>query len=166
MQALPPSPPGYQETIDAVAQCGVPRGNVVVSYEDELQSDEVRISDVGEMTDQKLTCLTTAVHPFYILTLQNKAQRSAFVAKWRIDDRLTQHATAKPSQQLLNRMTDACRAPNRWLRHQGGNEIRFFPDPDAEYDKVDCVLKQLRESRIPMNLGFVGNEALPETEKK
>ncbi len=63
-------------------------------------------------------------------------------------------------------MTDVCRAPRGWLRHKGGNEVRFLPDPDAEYDKVDCVLKQLRESRIPMNLGFVGNEALPETEKK
>ncbi|MBB3910448.1 hypothetical protein [Sphingomonas desiccabilis] len=70
------------------------------------------------------------------------------------------------SQKQLDAMTDVCRAPRGWLRHKGGNEVRFLPDPDAEYDKVDCVLKQLRESRIPMNLGFVGNEALPETEKK
>ncbi|MCC2975864.1 hypothetical protein LK533_04130 [Sphingomonas sp. PL-96] len=77
-----------------------------------------------------------------------------------------QTGQAALSQKQLDGMTDACRAPRGWLRHKGGDEIRFLPDPDAEYDKVDCVLKQLRESRIPMKLGFIGNEAPPETEKK
>ncbi|MFV0625140.1 hypothetical protein ACBY01_14170 [Sphingomonas sp. ac-8] len=159
-------PPGYQQTIEAIAQCGVPRENIAITYEDELRSDEVRISDIGETTGRKLACLKTAVHPFYILTLENEAQQSAFIAQGRRIAQPIQRVTGVPSQKLLDRLTDACRAPNRWLVHGGGEEVRFRPDPDAEYDKVDCVLQQLKESRLPMNLGFVGNEAYSETEKK
>ncbi len=66
------------------------------------------------------------------------------------------------TQAKLDVMSDACRAPRKWLKHLGGEEIAFQPSPRAKFDKVDCLLKQLRESMIPMKLGFVGNEQVPE----
>jgi len=66
------------------------------------------------------------------------------------------------SQSSLDAMSDACGAPRKWLTHQGGDEIRFSPSRRAKFEKVDCVLKRLRESMMPMKLGFVGNEQVPE----
>jgi hypothetical protein len=80
-------PPSYEQTIEAVYQCGVPRSNIRIAYEDYLQSDEVTISDVGAVSDAKLRCVRKAVHPFYILTLANLEHRSAFYELERKDDR-------------------------------------------------------------------------------
>ena len=79
-------PPSYEQTIEAIHQCGVPRSNIRIAYEDYLQSDEVTIGDVGAVTDDKLRCVRKAVHPFYILTLANAEQRSAFYELARKDD--------------------------------------------------------------------------------
>ncbi|WP_066479488.1 MULTISPECIES: hypothetical protein [unclassified Sphingomonas] len=66
------------------------------------------------------------------------------------------------TQTELDAMTDFCNAPRHWLRHLGGEEVAFQPSPEAEFEKVDCVLKRLRASIIPTKLGFVGNEEVPE----
>jgi hypothetical protein len=66
------------------------------------------------------------------------------------------------SQAQLNVMTDACKAPRKWLRHMGGDEVRFEPSPTGKYKTVNCVLKRLRASMAPMKLGFIGNEQLSE----
>ncbi len=71
-----------------------------------------------------------------------------------------------PDQAQLDAMSAECRTPKTWLKHVGGNEVRFKPARNAEYEKVDCLLAQLRKSSVPMNFGFIGNEALPESEKK
>ncbi len=73
---------------------------------------------------------------------------------------------AHPDQAQLDAMSTECRTPQKWLKHAGGDEIRFKPARNAKYEKVDCLLAQLRKFRFPMNLGFIGNEALPESEKK
>jgi hypothetical protein len=71
-------PPNYQQTVEALVRCEVPRANIKIVYQDYLQSDEVSISDLGEVTDQKLRCVKTAVHSFYILMLENQAQQVTF----------------------------------------------------------------------------------------
>jgi hypothetical protein len=65
------------------------------------------------------------------------------------------------SQAQFDAFSDACRAPRKWLRHLGGDEVRFKPSRRANYDKVACVLQRLRESPGAMSFGFIGNEALP-----
>ena len=68
---------------------------------------------------------------------------------------------AKPravmTQQQLDSLSDRCGAPRKWLRRGKGEEIRFQPSRDGEFAKVDCVLKQLYASLVPMKQGFVGN---------
>ena len=41
-----------------------------------------------------------------------------------------------------------------------GDEIRIQPPPDADYNKVDCILGELKARQVT-KLGFVGNEADP-----
>ncbi|MGK6356991.1 hypothetical protein ACMGDH_17390 [Sphingomonas sp. DT-207] len=65
------------------------------------------------------------------------------------------------TQAQLDAMSDTCRTPQKWLKHLGGEQVQFQPSPKAKYEQVDCVLKQLRESAVPMKLGFVGNEEAP-----
>lgn len=79
-------PPSYEQTIQANQSCGVTSSNIRIKYEDFLQSDEVTISDIGEVTESKLRCVRRAVHPFYILTLAKSEQRSAFYDLARKDD--------------------------------------------------------------------------------
>lgn len=71
-------PPSYEQTIEAIVRCEIPRGGARVAYADYLQSDEVTIPDLGKVTDDKLRCLKGAIHPFYILTIEDMAQRAAF----------------------------------------------------------------------------------------
>jgi hypothetical protein len=65
---------------------------------------------------------------------------------------------ASVTQAKLDAMSDACRAPRTWLKHRGGEEVQFQPSPDAKYETVDCVLGKLKESLLPLKMGFVGNE--------
>jgi hypothetical protein len=95
-------PPSYEQTIEAIVQCDIPRGNIRVAYSDFLQSDEITVSDLGPVDETKLRCLKTAVHPFYILTLDDMTQRSAFYEFSEREDRPKQKSDA----------TD-------WLRSQG-----------------------------------------------
>lgn len=66
------------------------------------------------------------------------------------------------SQSKLDVMSDACHAPREWLRHEGGDAVRFMQSRTANYKKVECVFQQMRSSLLSMNLGFVGNELVPE----
>jgi hypothetical protein len=79
---------------------------------------------------------------------------------------LNASAVSEITQASLDRMSDRCRAPRDWLKHLDGNRVRFQPSLTAKFDKVDCVLGQLKKSDLPMNLGFVGNEAASNSEKK
>jgi hypothetical protein len=60
-------------------------------------------------------------------------------------------------QPILDRMSDACHAPRMWLRHRGHAQVQFQPSPEAEFETIECVLRMVNESRVPMELGFVGN---------
>ena len=105
MSDLPP--PGYEQTIEAIAQCDIPRANIRIAYQDYLQSDEITISDLGPVTEAKLGCLRNAVHPYYILTLTNEAQHVAYYEYAERVDRPKLKAEAREwlqSQGLLPRI--------------------------------------------------------------
>lgn len=70
-------PPSYDQTRAAVEACGVPPGNIRIAYEDLFQSDVVWISDLGHVGDAKLECLSQAVHPDYILLIEDAGQKAA-----------------------------------------------------------------------------------------
>src|SRR3954470_5174603 len=38
-------------------------------------------------------------------------------------------------------------------------ELHLKPDPNERYEAVDCMLREIKRSHIPFDLGFVGNEA-------
>lgn len=60
------------------------------------------------------------------------------------------------SQADLNAMADACRAPRSWLVLRG-REVVFRGSPNADFIKIECVLKKV-SAVVPMNkIGFIGN---------
>ncbi|WP_161626369.1 class II D-tagatose-bisphosphate aldolase, non-catalytic subunit [Sphingobium ummariense] len=70
------------------------------------------------------------------------------------------------SQAMLDHFSADCGTPKKWLRHRGANTVQFQPSRRARYAQVDCLLQHLKDSKVPMNLGFVGNEALPDAGKQ
>ena len=56
----------------------------------------------------------------------------------------------------LNAMADSCHAPREWLALRG-REVVFRGSPDADYAKIECVLRKV-SAVVPMNkIGFIGN---------
>jgi hypothetical protein len=49
--------------------------------------------------------------------------------------------------------------PRSTIREHGADQLLFQPSPDAQYDRVDCLLSEVTAARLPMKLLFVGNEA-------
>ena len=75
---IPIPRPDYEQTIEAIAACGVPAENIRISYEDDLQSDVIFISDLGTADEEGFRCLGQAVHPFYVLLIEDEGQQHAF----------------------------------------------------------------------------------------
>ena len=65
---------------------------------------------------------------------------------------------------LINHMTRTCGLPADRLELVGGEELRFRPSPDDAYERVDCLLGQLRKVH-GVKLSFVGNEAYVNTDQ-
>ncbi|WP_141243826.1 hypothetical protein [Sphingomonas lenta] len=62
-------------------------------------------------------------------------------------------------QAELDAFSDACATPRKWLKAPPNNEVLFRPSRRAKFEQVGCLIAQMRKSNLPMNLGFVGNEA-------
>ena len=72
-------------------------------------------------------------------------------------------ATALGARNLHNlpaKIAKRCGTPPGWVSVAGKDEVHIQPPPDADYSKVDCVLKEL-QPKSRLKLGFVGNEADP-----
>ena len=65
------------------------------------------------------------------------------------------------SRARLNVIADGCRAPRKWLKLRG-REIVFRADPDADYAKIECVLKKMSGAVDASNLAIVGNAEVSE----
>ena len=67
---------------------------------------------------------------------------------------------AKSLHNLPARIAKRCGTPLGWVSVAGKDEVHIQPPPDADYSKVDCILKEL-QPKSRLKLGFVGNEADP-----
>lgn len=79
-QEMRPPPPTYERTTAAIAACGVAAAQVRITYDDELQSDFVRIGDLGGSDEARFRCLRKAVHHHYVLDLSAAPQRDSYYA--------------------------------------------------------------------------------------
>ena len=191
---LPP-PPNYEQAIEAIAQCEIPRENVQISYQDYLQSDEIRISDIGIVTEEKLRCLNNAVHPFYVLTLVDKRQMNKFYSVVEIEDRSKRKAEAREwlrANDLLERMPEfdparglgefaaevekACGLDrNSALILLEDTGLALDPDFIRSVDFMKrgeafmCLGRMIAASNADehgISLGFIGNEHIRESDEK
>jgi len=188
---LPPQPT-YQQTIAAVSACGIAAANIRISYEEELQSDVVEISDAGMATDETWLCLLRAIHPFFILELANPDQRQAYYLVAERERKKQARAEARiwlSERAMLEKVpvyrTDfgvprfareveaACSLePGSALQVVGATLLtirrefvqRILEEPAA--DEMICLLHIVAASNAHeegIRLGFFGNEAVPET---
>lgn len=67
---------------------------------------------------------------------------------------------AKSLRDLPKRVAKRCSTPIEWISVSGKDEVHLQPPPDADYAKVDCILKEL-QAKNALKAGFVGNEADP-----
>jgi hypothetical protein len=78
------------------------------------------------------------------------------------------HPVANPSpdtlqqrQEILDRIADDCGMPHSSWNLLDKDHLTLRPEPNTPYEKVDCLLRGLDKSKLPVSLGFVGNEAYP-----
>jgi len=187
-------PPSYEQTIEAITHCDIPRANIHIKYQDYLQSDEVTISDLGPVTDAKLRCLKGAVHPFYILTIENPAQQAAFYEFSEREDRPKRKAEAREwlqSKRLLNRVPTydpkrglpdfavsleaACGLKPGSVLMADGDWLTVRPNAlsaksfEKSSETLACVTRMFAASDASekgVKFGFIGNEAVAEKDKK
>jgi hypothetical protein len=191
---LPP-PPGYEQTVQAVVQCGIPYANIRIEYVDEFQSDVVTISDLGEISEGRLRCLKSAVHPFYILDIEDEGQRTAFYQFSRQEDRPQEKADAIEwlrSKGLSDRVPDF--DPNEGLEQfaaaietacglEVGSALTPWgasyltvrpefvqrPDFDLAAEEIACLIRMFEASDARehgVDFFFIGNGAVASEEKK
>jgi hypothetical protein len=61
-------------------------------------------------------------------------------------------------QAILNGMADRCRLPRSSWKLISESQVTLELAPGTNYEKTDCLLSELRKSKLPLNLGFVGRE--------
>ncbi|WP_419807238.1 hypothetical protein [Sphingomonas sp.] len=182
-------PPTDQQTIEAIVKCDIPRADVRIRYEDELQSDEITISELGPLNDGKLLCLKAAVHPFYILTITDRAQQSAFYDYSRREDRPAEQRAAQEwvrSKRLTDKVPSFDRSngvetfaeglelacglkPGSTVEVVGASMLTIRRDVIVGSDfgrlgrTLECVMNVFTASDATENgisFGFIGNEAV------
>lgn len=68
------------------------------------------------------------------------------------------HALQAEREALLEKIAAACGLDAKALRLVGAEDLHFKPSPDEKYERIDCVLKALSKTDIPLRMGFVGNK--------
>ena len=187
-------PPNYEQTVAAIVKCAIPHANIRIAYERELQSDEVTITHLGQLTDAKLHCLKAAVHPFYLLTIADQEQRAAFYDFSRREDRPREKADAtewlrqrglldrlprfepyERLEQFAERFEIACGIDRgKGLMMLGPSSLTVRPDlvQTSDFEKsgehLYCLMQMFAASNANehgVSFGFVGNEAYAEEKK-
>lgn len=188
-------PPTYAQQTELLVHCEIPRANIRIAYEDYLQSDEITISSLGAITDEKLRCLKVALHPAYILTIKDEVQQSAFSKLSRLIDRPDEIAGAlkwlrskgfegqvpsfdaeKGLDAFAHEVEDACgfKRGSAFMEN-GGSMLAvrrdFMPEGDFEQisDAIGCLMSMFSASNAVesgISLGFIGNAARGEQDKK
>jgi len=73
-------PPSHDQTIEAIARCGVPASKIQIIYEEEIQTDTVSIDELSEApSEARMTCIYRATMPFgYHVRFANADQDGLF----------------------------------------------------------------------------------------
>lgn len=73
-------------------------------------------------------------------------------------------ATARETEgslkNLPSEISRKCKTPINWVKVGTERSVMLQPSPDASYEKVDCVLAEIKRQG-DIDLGFIGNEADP-----
>jgi hypothetical protein len=69
--------------------------------------------------------------------------------------------TPASRQQLIRQVTSKCGLPADRLQLFEGDSLVLRPDPNDSYERIDCLLGELKKVR-GIRMGFVGNEAYVE----
>jgi len=72
----------------------------------------------------------------------------------------TQGAVPPNRAEAVEAIAGRCNLPAGTLKLIGPDELRFQPPSDAKYESIVCALTELKKLKIPMKMGFVGNEAI------
>jgi hypothetical protein len=184
--------PTHAQILVALAACGVPAANVRITYEVELESDLVRISDLGGADEARFRCLKRSVHPIYLIDVSAAPQRAAYWAFADREDRRQAKAKAiawLDARGLLGRVPRfdpaagldkfardveaACRvregsALETFGRTRLGYRRRFFDaimetDPDDQFLCLHEMVAASDADEHDVDFMFLGNAA-PETE--
>jgi hypothetical protein len=187
-------PPPYEQTIEAVTACGVPASSIRIFYQDELQSDVVTIGDLGGIDEDRLLCVRRAVHPFYIIEIDNEEQRRAFHAvtyrqdRQRLRAEATEWLQANGMQERVPRfeaeqglesfarsLEAACGlSPGSALETYGEFSLTFRREflqrslIARGYERTACLMRMISASNAEehdISLVMIGNEALNEDER-
>lgn len=51
------------------------------------------------------------------------------------------------------------------MKLHGKDELQLQPPRDVKYEAVECTFHEFKAIKLPLNLGFVGNELYPEEAK-
>ena len=62
-------------------------------------------------------------------------------------------------QAVLDKIADKCGLPRSVFTLTGDDELTLQPESTSAYSSVDCALSEIKKSKLPLKLGFVGNEA-------
>jgi hypothetical protein len=186
---IPLPPPSYEQTVEAIAACGVNPANVRITYEEELESDLVTLSDLGGTDEVRFACLRRSVHPFYILEITPADQRSAYFAyadressrEWRaeaiawleakqLSDRVPRYDPATGVEAFARAVEAACSVSSQTVLEAFGPTGLTFRQSYIEGslgagsdDSFTCVTNMIAASNAEehgVRLAFVGNEAV------
>ena len=56
------------------------------------------------------------------------------------------------------KIAQKCGTPVEWVTVGADGYVHFEPPAGAQYDQVDCILRETKMQRPEEKLGFVGNE--------
>lgn len=188
-------PPSYEQTIVSIVRCGVSRANIRIKYADYLRSDEITIADLGTVANRKLSCLKASVHPFYVLTLANDAQRAAYYRYSEREDRPKARAAARAWARArgfsdsvptfdpkfgIGKFAAALESVcglrrGRALTTMGGafltvkSDFIYLKINKKTTRSLECITQMFAASNAPdkgISFGIIGNEAIAEEDKK
>lgn len=193
-QEVPTPTPTPEQTIQALASCGVAAEHVRITYHDELQSDVVSFGDLGGADEARFRCLWNATFPAYLVDVSAAPQREAYqaferrvgarlaeaearewLAKAGLLDRVPRYDPRKGLKTFARALETACSIrPGSALEASDSSVLTirrsFFGDFMAPriHDELTCLLRMESASNAEEHdiiLAFVGNAAADEGDR-
>lgn len=188
MPDLPPPLPSQEQVISALADCGLDRAGISIAYDNDVQSDVVRIKVIARATDQQFACINAATQgsmASFEDTGQDNAYSAYVAALMRprmIADARNQLAAAGKlkGMPIFGQFPDAAsffRAvevhcgvkPGLAFKEVGAGEWSLLPQGSGakDFERLTCLIgvwmaQDEDWSARGLSFGFIGNEAFSE----